>query len=357
MNTIRTGYPKNNSEALVRFEDLSNLKEEEAQIPFINEKIMSFNDMSYKVINHYPSAYRTYENERGEKVTYPHLLMVHGVASNGNYFDPLCQDMAKLGIASSVVELPRYTKAGFQPKKMLDWQVGAVANTYQSINEATSADSQIILVGHSRGAIIATKAANSLYENDNRPEGLVLLAPAGFDKIAEGKMHKAILLLGPLVLNSLKSGFSNRNRLKQNAAMMLGVVARNIPQSYAEIDQAINIDITNSFRDMPDLDTFVPFAKDDEFIRYEDLYKVGLEYPNVSVVTVDSSHLLDNPKYEDLISLADPRILTGQILAFMMSKIPNYAPKTFHPESGSLARLSAKTNLQKIMAERGINQF
>jgi hypothetical protein len=28
------------------------------------------------------------------------------VASDASYFDPFCQDMARLGIASSVVELP-----------------------------------------------------------------------------------------------------------------------------------------------------------------------------------------------------------------------------------------------------------
>lgn len=353
MNTIVEGYPTQ-PEAMVKAVDLENAEEEKAQQPQVSERILEYRGIRYKVIDHHPSIMRTYTSERGERIVYPHMLMVHGVASDARYFDPLCHDMARLGIASSVIELPRYATAGLHPSKLIDWQVDAVANTYEILKETERAESQIVMAGHSRGAIVATLAAHKLYDNDfYRPEGLVLLAPAGFDKIADGKMHKAALLLGPLVMNSLRGGVTNRARLLQNTQMMLSVVLSNLPQSYAEIQQAISMDITHLFSEMPKLDILVPFAEDDEFIKYEELYHVALLHDNVSVLTVDSSHLLENPQYKDIISLADPRLLTGQLLAFLMSKIPNYTPKTYHPESGSVARLS-RTNIQQYMANQAI---
>lgn len=353
MDTIIKGYP-NHPNAMVQFDDLQNAELEENQRPFMSERSMQYRGIRYKVVDHYPSIFRTYNNESGEAVVYPHLLMVHGVASNAHYFEPICHDMARLGIASSVVELPRYKTAGFNPSKLLDWQVGAVANTYEIMKETERAESQIVMAGHSRGAIVATMAARELYEHEfYRPEGLVLLAPAGFDTIGDGKMHRAALLLGPLIVNSLRGGVNNSGRLRQNTKMMASVVMSNIPQSYTEIKQAIQTDITHLFSEMPKLDILVPFAEDDEFIKYEELYHVALQHDNVSVLTVDSSHLLDNPQYRDLVSLADPRILSGQLLAFLMSKIPNYSPKTYHPESGSVARLS-RTNLQQVMARQAL---
>lgn len=91
---------------------------------------------------------------------------------------------------------------------------------------------------------------------------------------------------------------------------------------------------------MPELDILIPFAEADEFIKYEKLYKVALENSNVSVVTVDSSHMLDNPSYEDMISLSDTRLLTGQVLAFMQSLISNYSTKVYLEKYGATARLT-----------------
>lgn len=351
MNTIETGYPRNDPEALIRAIDLANLQEEQQQTPYITRHNMLYQGIGYGVTNYYPTKFRTYKNEKGKDVYYPHLLMVHGVASNSSYFEPLATDMARLGIASSAVDLPRRAFAGFKPEQMLNWQVSAVANAYEHIKETERHDSEITMVGHSRGAIIATKATRQLYDNEfYRPAGLILLAPAGFEKIADGKMRKAAMQLGPLAINSFKNGLIQPNRLKQNFGMMFTVVASNPLQSYSEINQAINIDITHLFEEMSELKIFVPFAEDDEFIKYDKLYKTALKNSNLSVVTVESSHLLDNPKYEDLISLADPRILSGQILSFSQAINKNYSIKIVHPETGSVGRLSA-TNIQKAMAD------
>lgn len=102
---------------------------------------------------------------------------------------------------------------------------------------------------------------------------------------------------------------------------------------------------------MPELDILIPFAEDDEFIKYEELYKVALENSNVSVVTVDSSHMLDNPDYEDILSLSDERLLTGQILNFMQSLIDNYSKKVYIEKYGVVARLTSN-NLIEYLDEK-----
>lgn len=350
MHTIRTGYPSGNPEAVVRRIDVDNKKEEELQNPFSDVREYSYKGVRYPVKNHYPTKYRTYENEQGEQVIYPHLLMVHGVASDASYFDGFGANMARLGIASSAIELPRFTSRARSSQSLLSWQVGAVAHTSELLKETASADRDVILVGHSRGAIIATKAATELYDNEfYRSKGLILLAPAGIDKIAEGKLYKGVPLLGPLVVNNLVSGFQEGNRLIPNARMLGRVILRNIPQTLIEVKQAMNEVVTEDFKQMPETDIFIPFAEEDEFIKYADLYKVALKNKNIAVVTVESSHMLDSPRYKDVISLADPRLLTGQVLSFMQAQIEKYSPKSIHAESGSYYRLSP-FNLQLHMA-------
>ncbi len=340
-HTLKFGYPVGDLQAMVRYEDLANAKEEQEQKPFSNTKEHYFGGIKYSVKNHFPSKYRTYINEEGESVVYPHLLMVHGVASDASYFDPFCTDMARLGIASSVVELPRTMTAAIKGGKLLDWQVGAMAHTYELLKETSRADGEIILAGHSRGAIVATLAAQKLYDNDYyRPKGLILLAPAGIDKIAEGKLYKGVPLLGPLLVNNLVSGIgSEKERVKSNASMVARVILKNIPQSLLEVKQAMNTVVSDNFQKMPNLDILVPFAEDDEFIKYEELYKVALTNPNVSVVTVDSSHMLNNPSYEDILSLSDPRLLPGQVLQFMQSQIKNYTNRLLISKYGAVGRV------------------
>lgn len=351
MHTMRKGYPSGNPEAFLRSVDLDNKKEEDLQRPFSDIREYSHKGIRFPVKNHYPSKYRTYQNEQGEQVIYPHLLMVHGVASDASYFDAFGTNMARLGIASSAIELPRFTSGVWNGDKLLNWQVGAAAHTGELLKETTRADSDIIYVGHSRGAIVATKATRALYDNEfYRPKGLILLAPAGIDKIADGKLYKGVPLLGPLVLNNLISGFQEGNRLIPNTTMLGRVILRNIPQTLIEVKQAMNEVITELFEEMPEIDILIPFAEDDEFIKYVELYKVALKYPNVSVVTVESSHMLDNPRYKDVISLADPRLLTGQVLAYEQAQIKNYSPITIHAASGTYCRTS-NFNLQKHMAQ------
>ena len=341
-HTLRFGYPVGNLEAMIRYEDLANAKEEQDQNPFSNIKDYPYSGLKYSVKNHFPSKYRTYINEQGEQVIYPRLLMVHGVASDASYFDPFCQDMARLGIASSVVELPRTMTAALKGKKLLDWQAGAFAHTYELLKETNRTDGEIILAGHSRGAIVATMAAEELYDHDfYRPKGLVLLAPAGIDKIADGKIHKGVKLLGPLVVNNLVSSFGSESlRVKKNASMLARVILKNIPQSFLEVKQAMNVVVVDKLKNMRELEVFIPFAENDEFINYKELYSLALKNRNLSVETVESSHMLDNPSYEDMISLSDTRLLTGQVLAFMQSLISNYSTKVYLEKYGATARLT-----------------
>lgn len=352
-HTINKDYPAGNLQAMIRYEDLANAQEEQEQKPFSNVREYYFGGLKYPVKNHFPSKYRTYKNEESEDVIYPHLLMVHGVASDASYFDPFCSDMARLGIASSVVELPRTMTAALKGDKLLDWQAGAVAHTYELLKETTRTDGDIILVGHSRGFIVATLAAEKLYENEfYRPRAIMPFAPAGLKEIADGKIYKGIPLLGPLVLNSLIAGFgNNRKRVKQNASMVARVILKNIPQSLLEVKQAMNVVIVDKLKNMPEMEVFIPFAENDEFINYKELYRLALENSNVSVVTVESSHMLDNPRYDDVISLSDTRLLTGQSLAFLQYLIDNYSNKVFDGDNGISYRLS-KVNVPKYYKDK-----
>lgn len=334
-----TEHPVSPIAESLRSIDQENHLFEQKQFITFNDIVHTYEGANYIVRATMPSRRRTYKNEQGEDINYPSLMMVHGVASDVRYFTPLSEQMAKLGIASYVIELPRMARP-MDNEELLNWQVGAVVNTYRQIKNLENGD--ITLQGHSRGAIVATNAALSIYEDLDlvNPSGLLLLAPAGLNKIAHGNILLAIKTLGPLAINSLIGLRKDPQRFRQHIKMLTQVVVSDLEQSLTEISHAINTDnLSDIIKQMPDVPVFIPFAEGDEFIRYTDLLKLVKDIPNVSMVTVESSHLLEDKEYCDLISLADPRILSGQLLNFLMSQTPGYTPKIISGITGEVVRL------------------
>ncbi len=387
-HTIREGYKKGSARDIVLEEDLLNRRVEDSQVPSSTVEAYYYQGIDYQVKHHNPSTLRTYIDEDSRVVRYPHIIFVHGVASDLSYFDNLCEDLSRLGLSSSVIELPRLGQIFIDENELLDWQIGAVLNIYEQLKTADSSR-KIILSGHSRGGMLVIMAAEYLNEIEaesfyetvaakfdpidtldlidmtsgemydlapdvfhnyqyDGPSGLIPLATAGLRKIGDGKLYKGLPMLLPLFLNNLASIKNKNNRFKQNALMVGRVILKNIPQTLVEVKQAMDNDVSDSLAKMPDVDIFIPFAKKDEFINYKDLYELVLTNPNVSAVTVDSAHMLDKINHDEIISEADPLTLTGQILQFCQYKAEGYSPKSFHPASGSLYRLS-NFNLQQYM--------
>lgn len=390
-HTIKEGYKKGNARDIVFEEDRLNRRAEDSQTPSAVVEEYYFQGIDYLVKHHSPSTLRTYIDEDGSVVRYPHIIFVHGVASDFSYFDNLCEDLARLGLSSSAVNLPRIGKILIEENELLEWQIGAILNTYEQLKTADS-ERKIILSGHSRGGMLAIMAAEYLNEIEaesfyatvankfdpidtldlvdmtsedlygfvpdlfdnykySGPSGLIPLATAGLRKIGDGKLYNGLPMLFPLLLNNLASIKNKHNRFKQNTLMVGRVILKNIPQTLVEIKQAMDTDVSDSLAKMPDVEVFMPLAENDEFIDHKELSELSKDNPNVSIVTIDSAHMLDKIYHDEIISEADPLTLTGQILQFCQYKAEGYSPKSFHPASGSLYRLSY-FNLQKYMSEK-----
>jgi pimeloyl-ACP methyl ester carboxylesterase len=322
--------------------DVPNAEAEARQLSVIEHQELVCARRSFDVVTYTPSdKLRTCNDANGNPVSYPELLMIHGVASDSRFFDPLFQKMNKLGIRCSALSLPRQKDVIPDPDTMLDWQVQATRSAYEYIRSVRP-NSHIILGGHSRGAIVATRAKKQLHDEhgSDADEGLLLLAPAGLDTYNTKSIGRAALNLIPLAFNSLHH--SDTNQLVGAYAVMISqVVGANASQTVVEIFQALRMNIADDITEgLEDVSVFIPAADKDEFIDYQKIVKVAELAPNsnVSVATLSTNHLLGE-RGADVISLSDPRVLSGQILGWMQSQTEGYRPLAVNSVTAQTSRL------------------
>lgn len=323
--------------------DDANAELESRQLSVITHKELLLNGDSFDLVTYTPSdKLRTFKTDEGIKVSYPELLMVHGVGSDSRYFGPLFQKMNKLGIRCSAVTLPRVHDILPDSKELLQWQVDATILAHDSI-AAEHPESQVLLGGHSHGAIIAAKALKKLHsERDPSAvaDGLLLLAPAGLDTYRPKNLGIAALNLIPLAYNSLRHSDSKR-LVGSYALMVTQVVLANPGQTAVEIMQALRMNVGSILtHDLPNVSVFIPAATKDEFIDHKKILKVAELAPNsnISVATLDTNHMLGERGDADIVSLGDPRLLSGQILAWLQGRTVGYQPLSVRPD-GTIGRL------------------
>jgi pimeloyl-ACP methyl ester carboxylesterase len=331
------------AEAYIDKVDTPNSEQENRQLSVITHQELSCARRSFDIVTYTPSdGLRTCNDTDGNPVTYPELLMVHGVASDARYFDPLFQKMNKLGIRCSAVTLPRHRDVVPDGDTLLDWQVQASIAAYDYI-KSERPTTHIILGGHSRGAIVATKAKKQIYDESgaSSDEGLLLLAPAGLDTYNTKSIGRAALNLVPLAFNSLYHSDS-KQLVGMYAVMISQVVSANVSQTVIEILQALKMNVADDIsKELAGISVFIPVAEQDEFIDHHKIVKVAELAPNsnISVATLSTNHLLGDRDRSKITSLSDPRGLPGQILGWMQSQTAGYRPLAVNASTYSTTRL------------------
>jgi pimeloyl-ACP methyl ester carboxylesterase len=336
-------YDQNTAQLYEAIVDIPNAEREASQLSVIEHRELTCARRNYDIVTYTPSnSLRTCNDAEGRPVSYPELLMVHGVASDARFFDSLFQKMNKLGIRCSAISLPRQKDVVPDGHTMLDWQVQATRQAYDHI-KSERPDSHIILGGHSRGAIVATLAKKQLHDEhgSDADEGLLLLAPAGLDTYNTKSIGRAALNLLPLALNSLHHSDSKR-LVGEYALMISQVIGANPSQTFVEVLQALRMNVAHDITDdLEDVSVFIPAADKDEFIDYQKIVKVAELAPqnNVSIATLSTNHMMGERDAGDVMSLSDPRILSGQILGWMQSQTVGYRPLAVNSSSAQILRL------------------
>ena len=285
---------------------------------------------------------RTWRDDEGKQVHYPHLLLAHGVASDARFFDSFYQKLNKLGIGCSAITLPKEHHVIFNGEELLEWQAGALVHAHNELREQLD-NTQIILGGHSRGTIVAIHAKKQLRElqRDSEEAGLLLMAPAGLEKPTPRRFARAILNLTVLGFNTIRN--TDTFREMGNIGLMLAEnLTHNPEQTALEAVQALGYDVSHIlYEDFVDVPVLITAAEHDEFIDHEQIMSLVKHAPhaNISFASVSSNHLMGERASEDIVSLADPRLLTGQVLAWQQSRIPNYSPLSVRSDDGSVHRL------------------
>jgi pyruvate dehydrogenase E2 component (dihydrolipoamide acetyltransferase) len=113
--------------------------------------------------------------------TRPRIVLVHGLFADGASFSLLKLMLERSGFEATAVDLPLHG-AEPQPAERLDDAIAAVRS------ELPAGD--LILIGHSLGAVIAARLASEL---GPRVKHLVLLSPAGFGIDINGAFIDAML--------------------------------------------------------------------------------------------------------------------------------------------------------------------
>ena len=313
----------------------------------------SYNGIDYSATSYDPHHLRTYTAEvikpdgsmRLSKVVYPKIAFIHGLACCGAYFEDQAKSVAKLGIRSKAIDLPAIPYLRDKPEELWQWQVGAVINMFDSMS---SDGNDVVLIGHSRGAQLATYAARDIVQSGNKHlAGLMLQGPA----IAEAIRVKTIKSgLG-------KSAFVGINSLRHHpgrgSSLMLDiarVVLSRIEQTKTEARQAMSYSIRDIImQELKAIPIDIEYARGDEFT--EDMYnfvinlleEASAQDERIKPLTVidrsNTNHMLSAPASirSDIATLSDPRMSSGHILAFLQSAVDLYSPPVirYNDDSGN----------------------
>lgn len=322
--------------------DKLNAQREALQSSEINHYLLEHQGIAFCLDVHMPTdGLRSYANSNGFDVIYPHLLMSHGVASDGSYFNELAGGMNKLGIGFSTITLPRTNNFGWSSDNLLAWHSGAMVSAYNFLQEQGDIKS-IAIGGHSMGAMVAVGAGAMLgHQNPiKQPVGILELAPAGHETYTPESLAQDIINLGFLAVNSIKQ-IDSKRQLGRHALMIAKTILSNPRQSIVESIAARCTNISDTLvNELGHLPIFIITGKNDEFIDHKNLIELVKYAPtgNISLVTLDANHMLADHVSSDTISLADPRLQTGQILAWLQSLTDNYSPLAVSSE-GKIKRL------------------
>lgn len=321
------------------FIDRPNAEQEARQMSKIENFSLEHKGKRFNLTTFRPTdGLRTWINKQNEQVQYPELLMVHGVASDERYFWALFEKMNKLGIACSAIELPRERGVVHNGDELLDWQSGALTTARDFLVEHQD-NSHIVVGGQSRGTIVSILGAEKIVAEEGQEsiDGLLLLAPS-----IEPKSKTELLInLAGLGYNSFRYSHDLR-LLGREALMVMEVILHNPVQTVLETHQAITMNVTDIlYETLGEIPVFIPAAENDEFIDHRALFRHVQNAPkgNIAVTTLNTNHMLGERNSSDIVSLADPRLLSGQILAWLQSLTGDYRPMSVRNAGNKISRL------------------
>lgn len=323
--------------------DIPNAQREAEQYSDITTNRLVLEGRPYQLTTYMPSnGLRTWQNCAGERVKYPQLLLSHGVASDSRYFEALFKKLNMLGIGCSAPSLPREKGIVKDGDELIRWQAAALVQSHDFLQQ-TYENENIVLGGHSRGAIVSIKATEKLVADslDDGHVGLLLLAPAGLDTMSPKNLGRSALNLLPLAYNSLHHS-NDVSLIGKYALMGIQTILSNPHQSLIETYQALSMNLGGSLHtNLANVPVFIPAAEHDEFIDHKRIIQLAESAPNanICVVTMNTNHMFGQLTEPDMFSLADPRLLSGQILAWMQSLTDNYRPLSVRQDDGSVRRV------------------
>lgn len=262
-------------------------------------------DYVFKLTRHEPNKKRTYQDANENYVHYPEMLMVHGFVSDESYFGGakdgmLTEQMCRLGLTVNTLTLPD-GMGHLSAEEILEIQARGVQAAYNSLSTGKAKGSEVILTAHSRGAIVATHAAELLskeHANYDKltPEeqaqsakplrGLVLLAPAGLHPIGPQKARnglnifgKSTSILGSAALAIPGLVFSSRGDIINHprpTIKYLGMAAKKLvidPQMrLKEAEIAASADIRSIIQELSrEMSILIIGAKNDAFVNHIEL--------------------------------------------------------------------------------------
>lgn len=143
----------------------------------------------------------------------PVVLLVHGIASRGQQWEPV---MAELGETAHVLA-PDLLGHGLSAKPRGDYSLGAHANGLRDLLAALGHD-RVTVVGHSLGGGIAMQLA---YQFPERVERLALVGAGGLGREVTPLLRAATLPGAELVLPVLTASW-----LRRSAASLGGLLER-----------------------------------------------------------------------------------------------------------------------------------
>lgn len=125
----------------------------------------------------------------------PMVILMHGIFSSGNIvpMPALARELAKVGIASIRFDFGGHWRSEGEMQKMTIANEIKDALAIWEYAKALPYVSEIGLLGHSQGGVIASMTAGILTERGEKPAGLVLIAPGSViqDACRNGKFFSA----------------------------------------------------------------------------------------------------------------------------------------------------------------------
>lgn len=322
--------------------DLAQQNREQASDSTREVNFYDYKGIVFPVATYIPEKPRTlsedmYSQEQDaakSKLKYPEFILVHGLGSNETFFKPLAEQFNKIGLVVHAIRLPRNDK--FKNSELLDWQIEATAAVFNRLNQDHYNEAGYIIGGHSRGGMIAAKAGRLVLsqfietDTEDRPiKGVLLLAPAGFSEIADGNLPKAMLYNGKnMVANVLRHG--SAPHISRLGGMVAGTIVQGFGQTIQEARHAISITILDDIDFLVDnrVKVHIIIAEKDGAIDQkaiiEKIIKKGSE--NISLTTIPTAHHLEEAYSTDIVSLTDPRTISGSVLSWLVSLSPEEDP-------------------------------